>query len=345
MNIWKRISYLPYQITWHLKKRFHPEFQADFLCGGYVDYICFRSIHKLLPEVRIVARNKKTYNELTAKNIKAVIYPTYPDLVIMARHLAHKYPVKRIVKIGMRHGAYHFKDFVAPERYNAFDKYLFTSSHEVELALQKGIVCGVAVGFPKLDPIFNHEITANDINKIRTELKLDPEKKTVLFSATWDKKGYSAIDKWIYRIEELADKYNILVTVHHWTSEQYKRLLLSYQKIHYIQDKDILPYLVAADVMVGDTSSIIAEFCALDKTMITFRVEETKRFTSEIRSMLEEISYRIDNFEELRSALQQAVLQPDYHTKARKKYNKIMFDELDGKAANRSASYIKEYWR
>ena len=344
MNYSQYLIRYPYKIFWRIRKFFDNKRRIDFFCGGYVDYVCFKNIHKYLPEVRIVAKNKKVSKELESYGIKSILYPTFPDVIIMARHLSRKFPEKKIRKIGMRHGAYHFKDFVTKKKYNAFDRFMLTSSEEVRLAKKKGIVSGVAVGFPKIDSMFNGEISDKDLMKLRTKLKIDPQKRTVIFAATWDRKDYSVIDKWIHRIEELAEKYNVLVTVHQWTTKWKQQKLEDYRKINFIRDKDILKYLMISDIMIADISSIIAEFNALNKPIITFRVPEMRRFTSEIRSMLDEISFRIDTFDELKDALKEAVNNPEKHQEQRLFYNKIMFDKLDGRASERALAVIKEFW-
>ncbi|MBM4404157.1 MAG: CDP-glycerol glycerophosphotransferase family protein, partial [Candidatus Cloacimonetes bacterium] len=332
MNLGGIVLYLPYRFGWWISRLWHRRYQVDFFCGDYVDYICFREVHKLLPDVRIVTRSRKTWQELAKHGIAAVMYPTCPDMVIMAKHATYMFPVSRIVKIGMRHGAYHFKDFIAAPKYNAFTAYMMTSSREVELAEQKGIRSGHAIGYPKLDPLFNGTLPNADTDRLGQHIQLDPGKKTVLFTATWDKMGYSAVDKWLDRISELTADFNILVTVHQWLSQHKKDILRSTPGITFINDNDILPYLAIVNIMVGDISSIIAEGCALDKPIITFDVPETRRFTSEIRSMLEEISFRVDSFDELVIALHKAAEQPEYHSDKRSFYNRIMFDDLDGKA-------------
>jgi hypothetical protein len=345
MNFSQYIINFPYQLAWTISRLFNKKYQVDFFCGGYVDYVCFKNIHKHLHEVRIVARNSKTRKELAIYGIKSVIYPTFPDMVIMARHSTQKYPISKIAKIGMRHGAYHFKDFVSAQKYNAFDKFLLTSTHEVKQAEKKGITSGIAVGFPKIDPMFNGEISAKELSNLKERLKLDTTKPTIIFTSTWDRHGYSAVDNWIERVEELSDDYNVLVTVHHWLSPKKKDALANYKRIGYINDKDILPYLMISDIMIADISSIIAEFCALNKPIITFRIPETRRFTSEIIKMLDEISFRINKFDELKGALLEAVRQPDFHGDKRVYYNQIMFDELDGHASLRAVEVIKEMWR
>lgn len=344
MNFSQYLTYLPYQLAWHLHKAFHRSYQVDFYCGGYVDYICFKNIHRQLPQIRIVAKNQKTKQELAVHGITSVVYPTFPDLIIMARHLARKFPVASIRKIGMRHGAYHFKDFIDADKYNDFDAYLLTSTQEVQQAAARGITSGKAIGFPKIDCMFNGEITGSDLSKLAATLQLNPKKKTVIFTATWDKNGYSAVDKWISRIDELSADYNVLVTVHQWLTPKKKGQLAKSTKVHFITDMNILPYLMLADVMIADISSIIAEFCALNKPIITFRIAEIRRFTSEISTMLDEISYRIDSFEELPAAIARAVTNPDELADKRIHYNRVMFDDLDGKASDRAVQLIQTMW-
>ena len=294
-----------------------------------------------MPEVRIVARNKNVKKVLHSYGIESVVYPTFPKVIIMARHLTRKYPCKDIKKVGMRHGAYHFKDFINKGEYNAFDKYFVTSKKEVEIALTKGITSSIAVGYPKIDNFFNGKM---DIDKekedIYSSLKLDKKKKTILFTATWNKNGYSAIDSWFDQLDSLSFDYNVLVTTHHLISKDKIERIKATKNINYLSDKDIMKYYTVADVMIGDISSIIAEFNAIDKPIITFKVKETKRFTSEIIEMLDGISYRIDSFQELMDVLPVALENPKFHSKKRAYYNNIMFDELDGKASIRARDEI-----
>ena len=343
MNYTKFLISIPYMITWELVSLFRKEIQIDFLAGNIVDYICFKNIHELIPEIRIVARNKKVQKILKNYGVESVVYPTFPSLIIMARHLTRKFPSKKLKKIGMRHGAYHFKDFINRHEYNAFEKFFVTSSKEVTIAESKGIKSTIAVGFPKIDSFFNKTL---DIEKNKKELfsklSLDNNKKTILFTATWNKNGYSAIESWFNKLDIISSEYNILVTTHHLVSKDKIEVIKRTKDITYLDDKDIMKYYTVSDLMIGDISSIIAEFCAIDKPIITFRVKETKRFTNEIQSMLDEISYRIDTFAELERIIPIALSNPEFHSEKRKHYNNIMFDELDGMASVRAKDEILE---
>ncbi len=322
---------------------FRDQKQIDFFCGNIVDYICFRNIHQKMPEIRIVARNRKVKKDLADFGVESVLYPTFPDIILMARHLARKYPCKNIVKIGMRHGAYHFKDFVDIKKYNAFDKFCFTSPTEVLEAKERGITNGVFAGFPKLDLYFQNKELFQTKEDEKILNNLTDDKKVILFSATWDKKGYSSVDKWYDKLSSLTAKYQVLITLHPWVSKEKIEVIKNTENVIYLETKNVLPYLARADLMISDTSSIIAEFCALDKPIITFEVEATGRITENTISLLEAISYRVKEFKELESILEKALLEPNVHQENRKKYNEIMFGKLDGRAGDRVVKQVKEY--
>ncbi|MGC9365402.1 MAG: CDP-glycerol glycerophosphotransferase family protein [Fidelibacterota bacterium] len=308
-----------------------------------MDYVVARNVVGLLGNCRIIAKNRALKDDLIKNyNVgRCGLYPAFPDVLIAARHIARKFPEKRILKIGMRHGAYHFKDFVSAKRYHAFNYFLVTSRREVELAREKGIHNTVAIGYPKLDDAFNGKITDDDLKKFREKLKIDHNKPTVIFTATWEKSGMSAVDRWSSGLADLTDEFNILVSLHAWVPAAVRKLIRNTPGVYYVDSKDILPYLMVSDVMVSDTSSIIAEFCALDKPIITFRTGRGKRTSDEILEMLEKISFRVTSFGELTIALQRAISEPRLHADARHYFNQIMFDALDGKAGVRAAEFIK----
>lgn len=344
MNISKYIIYYPYVIAWSIKKLFNKKKTLDFYCGNIVDYICIKKVLQHYPEMRIVAKNRSIQKSLEEYGVKSILYPTYPDLVVMCRHSARKYPGKNITKIGLRHGPYHFKDFINPKYYNEFDSYLFTSPQEVEIAKGIGINNGEGVGYPKLDDAFDGSIKSSDLEALKEKIGINNSLPTIIFTATWNKTNYSAVNKWCSRLNELSGDYNIIVTLHEWTTPEVKSEIKNTKGIYYIEDKEILQYLMIADLLVGDISSIIAEFSALDKPMITFKITEGKRTTQEIIDMLDNMTYRIDTFEELKAIIPQALSDKGLkHRKERKHFNNIMFGRLDGKANLRVKEVIDNY--
>ena len=331
--LWK----IPYSIIWEIKNLFEKTEDVVFYCADELDWIVFKNVYKHLHNVSIVSKNKKVQLDLQKLGIKSTLMPAFPKVVIMARHALHKFPYNKITKIGMRHGAYHFKKMISKDKYNAFDLFFFTSSKELEIAEKLGITSGAVGGFPKLDDAFNDSIHNSDMEELRKKIGINPNKPTILFSATWDRTGMSAIHKWIDQIDSLSDDYNILVTLHPFIRNKYK-----FQKCYFINDKNILPYLKLSDIIIGDTSSILAEACALNKLIITFRIDNAKRLSNEIKKLISEISIQIEDFSELKSTISNLLLNPHCLRRSQEKWNTIMFDKLDGKHARRMAKVLEK---
>lgn len=329
----------PYTLAWLCITGFHKKKQVVFYCAGYLDYVIFENIREYLPNIKIVAKNRKVKAELKQYGIKSVLWPVFPDVVIMARHAFHKFPSNKIIKIGLRHGAYHFKQFIRAEKYNAFDLFLFTSEHELKEAEEFGITCGQSGGFPKLDS-FWLEGVEEKLENLKKRLNFDTKKPNILFSATWENSGLSAIDKWFDKLNDLTDEFNVMVTIHPFCSDTYAEKIKNTPGVHFIEDAKNYLYLKLADLMVGDTSSIIAEFCTLDKPIITFEVKGVKRLTPEIITLIKEVSYPINDFTELKSTIKYALANPYEKSFQRQKYNKIMFEDLNVKHGKIAADKI-----
>jgi CDP-glycerol glycerophosphotransferase (TagB/SpsB family) len=261
----------------------------------------------------------------------------------MFRNAAWKFSSKKIIKIGFEHGAYNFKQFSKPEYYNLFTVFFMTSEADVARAKKLGIKTVKAIGFPKIDGAFDGSLTAQQLAETARELKLDPKKKTLLFSSTWDASGMSAIHLWYKRLGSLKDAYNLLVTTHSWTSEKYREELENNKDIFFITDFEILRYIMIADVCIGDTNSLLAEFCLLDKPIITFRVPPTNRTMPDVIELIEKISQRISTFEELVPAVEKVLEKDSSLAAEQRKAVKLFFDEPDGKAGLRAAQEICKF--
>ena len=332
---------IPYSLVWHLYKLFGKLIPVVFYCGDPVDYHVFLPVAKYLDEIVYVTDKPKVKTYLAQKGIKCKSLPVYPRCVIMARHSTHKFPYSKICRIGMRHGAYHFKRMTSPENYNQFNLYLMTSKMDVNAAKEMGIISAKAVGFPKLDPAFNGEITAAALAELRSRLGFNNGKPIVLFSATYDSSGMSAISFWCNNLHRLTEKWNVMVTLHSWIKPAYKDKINNTPDVYLIKDYDTLPYIMLADITVGDTSSILAECCALDKPIITLYLGQAKRSLKEIRDLIDAISYKVKSFADLEEKLNYVLTHKDELKPYRTVANAIFFDELDGKAGFRASNEIK----
>ncbi|MEJ5245585.1 MAG: CDP-glycerol glycerophosphotransferase family protein [Bacteroidota bacterium] len=291
---------IPYSFLWRISEIFRKDHLIAFYCHELLDYEIFRNVHQLLPEVKIIAKSRKLSKELNKKyGINCLIYPAFPDVVIMARHSLHLFPSPKIIKIGLRHGAYHFKNFISADKYNKFDLFFFTSISEVEQATKLGIKNAEYGGFPKCDTLFD-EATKNAAFKLKQNLAY-PDKPTILFSSTWDKSGIAGVHFWYDRLEEISKNNNVLVTLHPWVSKHIVEKIKNTKNVKLISNQEIYQYMLISDAFVADVSSIIAEFMLLRKPIFTFKIPIKGRLSEEIYELLEKYTIRIANFDELNS--------------------------------------------
>ncbi len=343
MTIFDRLLPLVYRPFWYIVHSFGKTLKIAFYAADPLDYEMFLPIAKHLDfSFEIIAKNRKTRDYLKTKGIPYKRYPAFPEIVVMGRHAAYKFPVKRIKKIGFDHGLYQFKRWTRPKMYNLFDIYFVSSQTQVLNSRERGIHTTKAIGYPKIDKAFNGEITDDRLHSIRERLHIDPHKKTIIFSTTWDVSGLSALQRWINRVGELKNNYNILLTAHTWTKKKYLDQLRAIEGTHYIDAFDITEYLLISDVFVGDYNSLIGEFCALNKPIITFKVPESDRTVPDVYKMIHRLSIQVDTFDEIPGAIKTCLENPQEKEAARRQANQTMFFALDGKAGERAAAYIRE---
>lgn len=329
---------IPYSVIWYMRRLFRSKREVIFYCDNILDYLYFKNDLKYLPEVKVVAKNKKVQFELNRYNVISTLYPAFPDVLITARHPLHKFPVKLIYKIGVRHGVYHFKNFIATEKFNRFDAYFMSSKYEVEEAKHLGIRNVYSCSTPKSDDFFDDE----KINEFKEFRKQFDDREIILFSATWDKSGLGAVEKWYDKLDLLSGKFNIIVTLHPWISQEYKEKVKSNKNIHFIEDNDLNKYLYISDYLVSDTSSIIGEFACLQKPIITFKIPVQGRLIQNVVDMLEEMSYRVDDFEEIEGVIGLIQANGDVKAPIYEKYLNILYDLPFGNNGKKRAEMIRK---
>ncbi len=331
---------IPYWIFYQVRKIFHR-------LHGFVFYVesehDFYVIENILPHIEypynIVAHKKKLANELRRRGLKVIVWPAFPRVLFMTRHAFHRFPIKTIKKIGIKHGTYHFKKMIHPKKYNAFDLYIFTTEDEAEMAADLGITCGVVGGQPKIDTFFNKK-TLEKSQMIKQKYGFDDGKITLLFTTTWDKSGLSAVDKWIDSLPELTERYNILVSLHPMMSKVYVEKVKSLSGVYFADSENLPSCMLAADVLISDTSSVMGEFCALNKPIITFVVEEGWRLTPEIKEMIKDISLQVNSIDEIDKAIKKYLDNPDLKSNQRQKWKKVFYGNINASHGKKVAKII-----
>jgi CDP-ribitol ribitolphosphotransferase len=221
---------------------------------------------------------------------------------------------------------------------NYFDLYLtqgpyFTKRFE-DLALKHRDFEVKETGWSKLDSLFqNHEA-------IRTErdtlLMRSGKKHLVLYAPTFSPSLTSTITKQ-NEIAELADQGDIflLIKFHDLMDKQvvssYKDLAAARKNVEVVEDRNILKYLIMADFMISDTSSVVYEFILLNKPVIT------------INSKSENIKWRdINSTDNLRTAF---VIEStnDSFKKYRDETIRAYHPYSDGKSSGRMIAAVEDY--
>ena len=129
-------------------------------------------------------------------------------------------------------------------------------------------------GWPKLD-IYGKELYKYDAdkNQLLTEYKAN---KIILFAPTFSP-SLTCAPYLLEQIRELSDnkEYVIVIKFHDLMRQDlialYKELANKVSNILFVEERNIIKYLLISDVMVSDTSSVVYEFLLLNKPVITFK--------------------------------------------------------------------------
>ncbi len=157
-----------------------------------------------------------------------------------------------------------------------FDMYLtqgpwFTSRFN-KLASKHKNFSVTETGWSKLDPLYSREDDGSELRSLI--LKKNKKKHLILYAPTFSPSLTSA-DKSLSQIIELSEHkdYHLVVKFHDLTSkkivDKYCDAAAANKHLQVADDKNILPLIKAADLMISDTSSAVYEFLLLNKPVIT----------------------------------------------------------------------------
>lgn len=216
-----------------------------------------------------------------------------------------------------------------------FDLYLtqgpwFTEKFK-DLASRFGNFEVAETGWSKLDPLFHNDTEESLRTKI---LKNTGAEKLVLYAPTFSPSLTSAAKSIEYIVKLSKNKrLHIVVKFHDLTSQSimdsYTAESIKHKNLFVSSDKNILPLLKAADLMISDTSSAVYEFLLLDKPVVT------------IQSRSKHINWdNISDISDLESAVMQN-LSTDPYMEARTWFFENYHPYSDGKSSLRMIKEVE----
>ncbi|PKL66264.1 MAG: CDP-glycerol--glycerophosphate glycerophosphotransferase [Methanobacteriales archaeon HGW-Methanobacteriales-1] len=206
-------------------------------------------------------------------------------------------------------------------------------------------------GYPRNDVLSNNN-NEKDIKKLKEDLGIPKDKKVLLYAPTWRDNEFhrqsiykfaTALDFDLLK-EKLADNYAIIVKYHYLVVENidwsdYEGFIYTFEA-----DQDISNLYLVSDMLITDYSSVMFDYCILDRPMFFF-MYDLESYRDELRGfyfdVLEEIPGPISKkTEELIEDIKNHDFEI-YQSKYRAFKDKyVKYD--DGKASNRVIDKILE---
>jgi CDP-glycerol glycerophosphotransferase (TagB/SpsB family) len=126
-------------------------------------------------------------------------------------------------------------------------------------------------GWPKLDQLFREQNSHSDEKK--SLLEKHNCKRIVLYAPTFSP-SLTSTTELKSELFKLAIKGNLVLIKFHDLMDktvvaEYKEICKKEENAIVIEDNNIIKYLILADILISDTSSVVYEFLLLDKPVIT----------------------------------------------------------------------------
>lgn len=268
-----------------------------------------------------------------------------PDLTYVADVSFSLKDCGKIINVGhglISKGGF-FVDSPIVRRENLADLICVPGTWHKEVLEKNVFVPIVATGFIKSDKLFGPKAISR--NEYCQKYNIPQKNSIILYAPTFNKE-LSSIPIIEDKIAQLANNNTtILIKLHSVTDakyvEMYKKLANFHQNIIFVDEIDVSPSLIAADILISDVSSVLVEFMLLNKPVIVFNNPNISQYShynpDDIEYQVREACYVVNNFEELYYAVKKAMIFPEEFSARRKFYSYILCYGKDGKSVERAA--------
>jgi tetratricopeptide (TPR) repeat protein len=205
-------------------------------------------------------------------------------------------------------------------------------------------------GFVQMDPLFRSESEP-------LPFAVPADRPVVVYAPTWTPDLASAEmfgERLVEHVRGESPDVVLIIKPHpvsfshtpHWI-ENWRRLATETEGVILADDPalNIVPVLKAADVLLGDASSVLFQFLALDRPLVL--VDNPRRFQSRyfdaqgIEWQWRDMGRQVEQVEEVPRAIAEALSDPSAQAEARHRYRRELFGELtDGRAGERIVEHM-----
>lgn len=195
--------------------------------------------------------------------------------VLVCSHLSDSlFPRSANKTVQIFHGV-SFKNFAVREKALRFDLLCLPGNYHASryrkrnLIRANGPLC-LLTGFPKMDAFFNgcldRRFTLQNVN-------VCPDKPTILYAPTGGKhNSLETMGEKVIEKLSMEKDWNILIKPHDHPKKEidwFSRLArFENERVQLLRDKNVIPYLYAADLLISDASSVTVEYSLLDRPIV-----------------------------------------------------------------------------
>ena len=267
-----------------------------------------------------------------------------PDLYINTDLWSMTWLRRRTRRVHLFHGVAGKYGLDAPRELAAevkiFDRILFPNRDRLDRYVAAGLVdaggdVAALTGYPKADCLVNGSLGRE---AIAAGLGLDNSRPTVIYAPTWsERSSLNAVGEQVITV--LADSgLNVIVKLHacSYTARgsggvDWRERLRSYAtrpNVFVVDDADASPYLVAADLLVTDHSTVGFEFMVLDRPVVVLHQQDLidhARINPEKVALLQSAARVVHDISQLDEAVRDELRWPARLSTMRRKLAQDLF--------------------
>ena len=280
--------------------------------------------------------------------------------MVVDTHMNGFYPAFNALRIYMHHGSGYGntgnKKAIA-ERYE-----IFCGLSEMERDWLNKLYPGLfgqlraffPVGFPKSDALYQKSF---DREEVLSKLNL-PNRTTILITSHWQKQGILRClsDGPLRELAQAFPDYNIVQTGHPWLwqsnhnipevwrkdlLDHFEELKKLYSHVRFVETSNVETLLSVADLLVGDSSSVMTTYSLLDRPIVFFDNLEYQFTTPELKQIYINASHPFSRMEDLVCATREALSNPEIKAEGRAQMRSAFYAH-EGKSAVYMAELIRD---